>query len=382
MKPSEEFENLDDETKEFLKELCEDILRRKKMSYRYHTVQANTFAEVAKLYHTVKPIISKNHSGKDDLRPVGVRSRKWERIIKVNDQKYILNDGEVDQINFWPHWNKMDRLPTMQEVEALAPIVWSIDDEGNEFIKIRNGSGEQAHQTRYAFLQHTLPYGMRLLIENGKQYIEVRSGVVPNSKLSSYFLPKSEYFWKQADSKDDGRQLHFTKPVNSKFWSPQGNTFMFSPPKKRIDKKRKADLKDAIEGMWGYIGAMWTLVDVGDGRYDYQAYEKVKDNLHEHYFAWSGEEKGTSYWWSWKGKGDFIAHVFKTEDHPCRVDLLDMFVRDSDLSGISRNAYEGELDEKQAQSRVRNQYNRWINTALELEYLHSEKSIVEVKGKR
>ena len=75
------------------------------MSYRYHTVQANTFAEVAKLYHTVKPIISKNHSGKDDLRPVGVRSRKWERIIKVNDQKYILNDGEVDQINFWPHWN-------------------------------------------------------------------------------------------------------------------------------------------------------------------------------------------------------------------------------------------------------------------------------------
>jgi len=74
--------------------------------------------------------------------------------------------------------------------------------------------------------------------------------------------------------------------------------------------------------------------------------------------------------------------VFKTEDHPCRVDLLDMFVRDSDLSGISRNAYEGELDEKQAQSRVRNQYNRWINTALELEYLHSEKSIVKVKGER
>jgi hypothetical protein len=378
MKPSEEFENLDDETKEFLKELCKDILRRKKMSYRYHTVQANTFAEVAKLYNTVKPIVSKNHSKEDDLRPVGVRSRKWERIIKINDQKYILNNGECDQINFWPHWNKMDRLPTMQEVEALAPIVWSIDDEGNEFIKIRNGSGESAHQTRYAFLQHTLPYGMRLLIENGKQYIEVRSGGAP----INYFLPKSEYFWKQAGDKDDGRQLHFTKPANSKFWLPQGNTFMFSPPKKRIDKKRKADLKDAIEGMWGYIGAMWTLVDIGDGRWDYHAYEKVKDNLNEHYFAWSGEEKETNYWWSWKGKGDFIAHVFKTEDHPCRVDLLDMFVRDSDLSGISRNAYEGELDEKQAQSRVRNQYNRWINTALELEYLHSEKSIVEVKGER
>ena len=349
------------------------------MSYRYHTVQTNTFAEVAKLYNTVKPVISKNHSKEDDLRPVGVRSRKWERIIKVNDQKYILNDGEVDPIKFWNGYNhhNASRLPTMQEVEALAPIVWSIDDEGNEFIKVRNGSGEQAHQTRYAFLQHTLPYGMRFIIENGKQYIEL-----VNKGSTQHFLPKSEYFWKHAGSKDDGRQLHFTKPVNSKFWLPQGNTFTFSPPKKRIDKKRKADLKDAIEGMWGYIGAMWTLVDVGDGRYDYQAYEKVKDNLHEHYFAWSGEEKGTSYWWSWKGKGDFIAHVFKTEDHPCRVDLLDMFVRDSDLSGISRNAYEGELDEKQAQSRVRNQYNRWINTALELEYLHSEKSIVEVKGER
>jgi len=385
MKPSEEFENLDDETKEFLKELCKDILRRKKMSYRYHTVQANTFAEVAKLYNTVKPMVSKNHSGKDDLRPVGVRSRKWERIIKVNDQKYILNDGEVDPIPFWRGYNhnNASRLPTMQEVEALAPIVWSIDDEGNEFIKVRNGSGEQAHQTRYAFLQHTLPYGMRLLIENGKQYIEVRSGVVPNSKLSNYFLPKSEYFWKQAGSKDDGRQLHFTKPANSKFWLPQGNTFTFSPPKKRIDKKRKADLRDAIESMWGYIGAMWTLVDIGDGRWDYQAYEKVKDNLKKHYNEWLGEDsQDLSHWWDWKGRGDFIAHVFQTEDHPCRVDLLDMFVRDSDLSGISRNAYEGELDEKQAQSRVRNQYNRWINTALELEYLHSEKSIVKVKGER
>ena len=59
----------------------------------------------------------------------------------------------------------------MQEVEALAPIVWSIDDEGNEFIKVRNGSGGSAHVSRYTFLEHNLPIDMDFLVDNGKQYI-------------------------------------------------------------------------------------------------------------------------------------------------------------------------------------------------------------------
>jgi len=363
------------------------------MAYRYQSPTLNTFAEVAKLYHTVKPIVSKNHKKEDDLRPIGSRGRKHERIIKVNDQKYILNDGEVDPIPFWRGYNhhNASRLPTMQEVEALAPMVWSIDDEGNEFMKVRNGSGEIAHATRYTFLENTLPQCMSFIITSGKQYVEVRSGgvpqlpLVPNSRLyptTNYFLPKSEYFWKQASSKDDGRQLHFTKPANSKFWVIQGNTFTFSPPKKRIDKKRKADLKDAIESMWDYISAMWTLIDVGNGGYSWNKHQENKKEMDTHYHAWLGQpSENLTHWWDWKGKGDFIAHVFQTEDHPCRVTILDMFVYDSDLVNIKLGRLTN-FDEREQLSRVRNQYNRWVNKALELDYIHSEKSIVEVKGER
>ena len=354
------------------------------MAYRYQSPTLNTFAEVDWLYHTVKPIISKNHRKEDDLRPIGSRGRKHERIIKVNDQKYILNDGECDTISFWKFYYSQpnNKLPTTQQIEALAPIVWSIDDEGNEFIKIRNGSGTQSHQTRYTFLENTLPQCMSFIITSGKQYIQVRSGVEPNSKLSEYFLPKSEYYWSNETSKDDFRQLHLTKPANSKFWLPQGNTFTFSPPKKRIDKKRKADLKDAIEGMWDYISAMWTLIDVVDGGYSWNKHQENKKEMDTHYHAWLGQpSENLTHWWDWKGKGDFIAHVFQTEDHPCRVTILDMFVYDSDLVNIKLGRLTN-FDEREQLSRLRSQYNRWVNKALELDYIHSEKSIVEVKGER
>ena len=355
------------------------------MSYRYLSMRLSSFADVAKRYNEVKPMVSKNHKKEDDLRPIGVRSRKHERIIKVNDQKYILNDGEVDPIKFWGgyHHQQAKRVPTMQEVEALAPIVWSIDDEGNEFIKIRNGSGGGAHMSRYTFLEHNLPKQMVFIVDNGKQYIAI------GDKFggSHHFLPKSDYFWGNKNSKEDGKQLHFVRMAGTTKWLPEGNTFQFTPPKKRINKERKAKLKGAIDSMWGYISAMWQLIDSNDP-YDYNRHTQLQSEMYEAFAKWSGEPNQERYWWDWKGKGDFIAHVFETEEHPCRVNLLEMFVRDSDLRwvGVSESWVKRqygrkiEVDEKEFLSKVRSQYNRWVNKALEIEYLHSEASVIEVKG--
>ena len=349
------------------------------MSYRNYSARLSSFAEVEATYNDVKPMVSKNHTKEQDLRPIGDRARKWERVIKVNDQKYILNNGDVDVISFWGGYTSHSLVkPTMQEVEALAPIVWTIDDEGNEFIKIRNGSGGGAHMSRYTFLEHNLPKQMGLVIDNGKQYIRIEKDV--------HFLPKSDYFWGNKNSKEDGRQLHFVKMAGTTKWLPEGNTFQFTPPRKRINKERKAKLKGAIDSMWGYISAMWQLIDSNDP-YDYNRHTQLQSEMYEAFADWSGEPKQESYWWDWKGKGDFIAHVFETEEHPCRVNLLEMFVRDSDLKwvGVSEDTRYNygrkvEVDEKDFLSKVRSQYNRWVNKALEIEYLHSEASVVEVKG--
>ena len=380
MKLSKEFENLNPETKEFIKELQTYIeKRRQKMSYRNYSARLSSFAEVEATYNDVKPMVSKNHTKEQNLRPIGDRARKWERVIKVNDQKYILNNGDVDVISFWGGYTSHSLVkPTMEEVEALAPIVWTIDDEGNEFIKIRNGSGGGAHMSRYTFLEHNLPKPMSFIVDNGKQYIGIGG--------DRHFLPKSDYFWGNKNSKEDGKQLHFVRMAGTTKWLPEGNTFQFTSPKKRIDKARKAKLKGAIDSMWDYISAMWQLIDSNDP-YDYNRHTQLQGEMQEAFAKWSGKPKQESYWWDWKGKGDFIAHVFETEEHPCRVNLLEMFVRDSDLRWVgasedTRDRYgrKIEVDEKEFLSKVRSQYNRWINKALEIEYLHSEASVVEVKG--
>ena len=40
----------------------------------------NTFNEVVSWYERTKPLVSKHHSLANDVRPIGDRKRKWERI--------------------------------------------------------------------------------------------------------------------------------------------------------------------------------------------------------------------------------------------------------------------------------------------------------------
>ena len=134
-----------------------------KMAYRYHRVQGiNTFAEIEDKYNSVKPLVSKNHTKEQDVRPIGARQRKWERIIKVNNNKYILNNGEMDTVLFWNWYGEeyAPFVPTMKELEIVAPIVWTRKRDGahrrwTEYVKIRNGIGGGAHSSHYTFLENT-----------------------------------------------------------------------------------------------------------------------------------------------------------------------------------------------------------------------------------
>ena len=54
-----------------------------------------------------------------------------------------------DSIKFW-HDDGMNY--SLEEIEQMPPIVWYRNLGGNECIKVRNGSGEDAHVSRYSFL--------------------------------------------------------------------------------------------------------------------------------------------------------------------------------------------------------------------------------------
>ena len=76
------------------------------MVMRTYAPTLNTFSDVEKLYNITKPLVSKNFSKSQDVRPVWSRTRKWERIIKINKNEYLINDGTFDVItNIFGNWD-------------------------------------------------------------------------------------------------------------------------------------------------------------------------------------------------------------------------------------------------------------------------------------
>ena len=161
------------------------------MNYRDTRQSIEDFAEMTERYNTTKPVISKNHTREDNIRPVGRRSRKWEHMIKVSAREYMIYDGYTvgdPKFNRWG--NKVP--PTEKETLALAPIVWTLSPKGDiEIIRIRNGSGDYAHCARYTFLENTLPKGLRFFVQNGKQYIETsKTGVASRGTNKHTYCPR------------------------------------------------------------------------------------------------------------------------------------------------------------------------------------------------
>lgn len=410
MKHSDEFENLSPETKEFVEELqtyIHKILqRRTKMAFRWYQQELNSFDQVAKRYDEVKPLVSKNHSKEDDIRPICVRQRKWERIIKISDDCYILNDGAYDNHNFWHYMDENPRKYTPSELIDMSPIVWSKvynwdDGKMYERIKIRNGSGQYGHTSRYTFLENMLPDSLTYRGGgNGRQYISFTKNKDDwDNKKDWFYLPKSNYCpailsnCKQNNQRvaegwlteDDYKQISFIRPYGknskSKPWSVDGKSFVYSHPKKRIDKSAKASIKPLTDKFYDYILAMYPLIEMRttqDGRMNWNDYQMVKEKLHAEWcrFEDNDEQEG---WFDWSGKRNFFTHVLTVEDHPCRITLLELFIHDSELRQIKMG--ESHVDDDKLPSVIRNQWNRWVNKIMDLEYVHTDAVVYEKGGK-
>ena len=109
----------------------------------------NSFADVEAKYNKTKPVVSKNHTVSQDIRPAGNRKRKWERVKKISDDCYILLSGYGYEDDVFGYGAKEN--VTTEEQVALAAICWQRDVRGVETIKIRNGIGDHAH--RYPYVQ-------------------------------------------------------------------------------------------------------------------------------------------------------------------------------------------------------------------------------------
>ena len=351
------------------------------MVMSYMNRQLDTFDKVASWYNNTKPLVSKCHTLEQDIRPLGDRKRKYERIKKINDNCYALMDGYYSGDDvfgyYWGDFYTMvngvktaipadkvtdhmrrnpalyGRGPTEAEVEKLAPIVWRKHKNGTETVTIRNGTGQGAHMSRYSFLQRCIPSHLTFRIENGKQYILCGGPAAGKYYLAKSItvaacdVPHSPNKWNTSwSSRDDGTALTFFITSGDAYLSHGGKPIP-KAPRVVVNKDAKAKLKAELATFKEWAFTMFPLLPEGDRDYE----ERMRNELKEH--------MPTCRWGQWRMLDLFVDNwkttreVIKNEDHPLRLHLAYYLLNDTD--------YRWQMRGDQTTGNVVAQYNTKIN---------------------
>ncbi len=289
-----------------------------------------TFAEVEAHYNSIKPLRGSNNAGKD-IRPIGDRSRKWERIVKISANCYALSDGYHMGDEHFPSWPYGGILnPTLADMKKYAPIVWRKDRDGTEQVTLRNGWGPYQHAGRYAFLFRHSPKDLWFHNHNGKHFI--RAG------QSKYYLAKqrtapraiydaiknlpparrSNALKEWVRLPDDNSSLTFSN-VQGAWVHVGGGRPIPAAPRVYVNKKLKATMKQDIAEFREWTFAMLPLLPKNN--YEYTA--RIQNELKAYY-----EETHGAKFYGWDipsmflTKPEMTRDIIKNSDHPMRVHLM------------------------------------------------------------
>ena len=358
----------------------------------------NSFEQVEACYNNTKPIISKNQTLQHDIRPIGDRGRKWERIAKVSDTCYMLLNGELgDNATWYYKCEEGTENYIIQDVSAtltFAPVVWTRHD-GYDTIRIRNGSGHYAHNSRYSFIARCLPNSMSAIIGDGKQYI-VHDNV-------RYLLPKSMWFpnnhynAQNGLKKDDEHYLVFRRdhgdshkvlgePIHR--FKLTGNKFTWHAKRYGVDVATKNKYKSQINELWDYMCTVAPMFNnifggrsremgqgdfyqeqwetrqhkykarreaLNEGREEVQNYVENVLNIPQervHYMR-DSQIYQDSPWKHAHFPVPLIEQILADDQHPMRLNLVRDII--NDMEDIV------DCQDKQEASKIRSQYNRWFN---------------------
>jgi len=347
----------------------------------------NCFADAEARYRDTKPLVSKHHTLEQDIRPVGDRVRKYERIIKVSDTCYALScGGRVDPVFTWGlHVDNRVREAypiTFAEIARLSPIVWRKLKDGTETITIRNGAGEWAHNMVYSFMYRALPRNIGFVqTREGKQFLNTqeRSRIhLPKTTSAPRYLVE---YWKAEKQKgkmtswakaymnaatagDDGLSVTFKREENGRF------TLVGEPHKVMVDrtyvnKELKASLKKDVTAFLEHVTVLYPLMQA-QMNWELRNHTIKELNLiaKEHKLL---DRIGSGYGNPFQEADPKLIHrIIKDPDHPMRHSLtiaaiiqikaaVDHF-RDWRYSDTSPAEVE-----KLRSAHIRSAVNKWIN---------------------
>jgi hypothetical protein len=302
-----------------------------------------SFNQVAAWYEQIRPIKSVAHTLEDDIRPVGQRRRKWERIKKVDDNTYCLLDGYFGQTMY-------NNNVTDQYEMDMAAIMWRREADG-DYIYIRNGTTSSVPHGRFKFLQWHLPMNMSFRYnQQGKHWVRAKTP----TGYEDFPLPKTTYRWnyqtKEATVPDDGKRLRFRANEDGTF-TRMGDAFKVTIS--HVDKELKKSWKPQIEAFYVQAAALAPLLKLSwDARVTY------RQTLNE----WGGRTGLTLGYFTYGGVEQLppvlMRQIVEQEDHELRIPAIALVVH---AIGGQR-----EIATKEDLTRIKSAYNRLMNKALGL----------------
>jgi len=340
----------------------------------------DSFWHVERKYNDTKPLVSKHHKKEDDLRPAHRRDRKWEHIVKLSPTCYALCDGGYGDPDFTRTYYQRDPIPTsIADTRNLSPIVWDIQVQPDgtyvETVKVRNGTGDGAHTSRYQFLAEFLPVSLRYFGDaGGRQHIAVVNQTDRAPYYTKYYLPKSRsvdaaqwdyitagassaHWLEQFQREDDQKHLVFARQSKVPDYAASvgdihfGDWTLISPefkpvnPKSRVDKVRKKELKPHLDEFWQWACNVGKMLPIRDWEYVRDAKNQLRKANVMTSSQWASSNRYN---------GDEVQHILTTSDHELRLPLLTVFMIQSDMNHATT---------PEDAKKVRASFNRWANQA-------------------
>ena len=296
----------------------------------YRPQALSTFEQVEAKYNSVKPLVSKHHKREDDIRPLGDRRRKWERIEKVGNDKYVLHDAVMySGINPYEasnsYWWAYIKRP---------PITWERKD-GKEFVTVRTNVQISHDTSRYQFLRAYLPSG--LYFDNHTKH--------GRHVINSVFIARPR------DTKDK-TDYHLTFERNDLMWKCV--TEPWAETRSVVDKEKKAELRADLEQFYEWMCSVGPLLDTGYENIRHLREEALNEAMATRLHL-PNEYINVSH------RLDFSVEValqiLKDYNHPLRIHLATNFLLRTDIKSI-------ETTEDQQEFRAK--YNSWMNKAFGL----------------
>ena len=311
--------------------------------------RVNSFRDISLRYEHTKPIRG------TDIIPIGDRRYKWERIIKVSDTRY---DMVIDQSLFYYNYGN----PTQ-----IVLVSWEMKND-IEVVTIHNDGLVMS----YTFLENLLPHDLRFFVlgSSGRQYISMNwktgdrgwSFAMQDQGDKDFYLPK-----------DYAKPIKFARKHAK--WQPIGKEYVFKYAMTQVNKEAKAEIKPHADKFYEWVITMHSMLPCGDWEYRNKMRKEFKDYMNEHdvnsfYSEYGGNSHITN------EQTELYKDIMQDESHPMRLHLAVDWLSDSPLFG-----YRGiqPIDTKEKASKVRANWNRWVNKTFGLNKNIHENRTEEVK---